>query len=166
MNLDKPTDELESILANTKPSDVAAFIEKNKEYMVIDDEKHKIKKFYIYYTDTIKRHKVKLKDAYSFAGLSGSFGSKIVREEKHTTDRDCILRLCIAGRFDLQEINRALKLYGMSELYVKDPRDACIMAKVIHATKHKNNRLTMDELDDFLIQNKQQKITKDEKNIT
>ncbi len=166
MNLDKPTDELESILANTKPSEVAAFIEKNKEYMVVGDEKHKVKKFYIYYTDTIRLHKVKLKEAYSYAGLSDSFGSKIVREEKHTTDRDCILRLCIAGCFELQEINRALKLYGMSELYVKDPRDACIMAKVIQATKHKDKRLMMDELDDFLIQNGQPKITKDEKNIT
>ena len=166
MNLDKPTDELESILANTKPSEVAAFIEKNKEYMVIGDEKDKKDRFYVYYKDTIGKHKVKLQEAYSFAGISGSFGSKIVRGEKHTTDRDCILRLCIAGRFDLQEINRALKLYGMSELYVKDPRDACIMAKVIQATKHKDKRLTMDELDDFLIQNKQQKITKDEKNIT
>ena len=41
----------------------------------------------------------------------------------------------------------------MSELYVKDPRDACIMAKVLQTTKHKDKRLMMDELDDFLIQN-------------
>ena len=54
--------------------------------------------------------------------------------EKHTKDRDLIIRLCLAGHFTWIETSRALRLYGMSELYAKDPRDACIIVSV-------NNRI-------------------------
>jgi hypothetical protein len=42
-------------------------------------------------------------------------------------ERDVILRLCYAAEFTLKETQTALKLYGMSELYAKIPRDALIM---------------------------------------
>ena len=42
---------------------------------------------------------------------STSYGSKIVTMEKHTKDRDLIIRLCLAGHFNWDETNRALKLY-------------------------------------------------------
>ena len=50
--------------------------------------------------------------------------------EKHTRDRDLIIRLCVAGHFSWNEMNRALKLYGLSKLYSKDPRDACIIVAI------------------------------------
>ena len=43
-----------------------------------------------------------------------------------------IIRFCLAGRFNWKETNRALKLYGMSELYSKNPRDACMMVAINH----------------------------------
>ena len=75
--------------------------------------------------------------------------------EKHTKDRDLIIRLCLAGHFNWDETNRALKLYGMSELYAKDPRDACIIVAI-------NNRIfDQYEVDDLLEKQGMKKITTD-----
>ena len=52
--------------------------------------------------------------------------------EKHTKNRDPILRFCIVAHFQLNEINTALKLYEMKPLYAKDKRDACIIVAVNH----------------------------------
>lgn len=57
--------------------------------------------------------------------------TEILNMDSHTKNRDLIIRFCIVGRFTLDEINRALKLYGMSPLYAKDKRDACIIVAVI-----------------------------------
>ena len=84
--------------------------------------------------DALEAKKIRLKDVYIGAGVSESFGGQIVRMEKHTADRDLIIRLCLAGRFNWEETNRALKLYGMSELYAKNPRDACVMVAINHRT--------------------------------
>ena len=157
MDLNKPTDELDELLTNLKPNEVAEFLEKNKEYMAGNDEK---KRFYFYFTETLRQKRIKLKDVYSFAGETESYGSKVVSGEKHTTDRDCILRLCLAGHFNLDQINRALKLYGMTELYARDPRDACIIVAV------NQRRYRLDELDDLLTKQGFRKITKDKKMIT
>ncbi len=64
--------------------------------------------------------------------------------ERHTKNWDVIIRLCIAGHFSLLEVNRALKLYGLSELYAKEPRDACIIVAL-------NNRIyDLGQIDDIL----------------
>ena len=57
----------------------------------------------------------------------GRYGYKLIAEEKHTRQRDTILRLCYAARMSLDETQRALKYYRMPELYAKIPRDALIM---------------------------------------
>ena len=76
--------------------------------------------------------------------------------EKRTKDRDLILRLCIAGHFSLEETNRALKLYGMPELYSKNSRDACLIVGI-------SNRIyRLDKIDDMLEKRGLEKITKDE----
>ena len=76
--------------------------------------------------------------------------------EKHTKNRDLILRLCIAGHFNWDETNRALKLYGLSELYAKDPRDACIIVAV-------NNRIyDLAEINDMLTERKLQPLITEE----
>jgi hypothetical protein len=76
--------------------------------------------------------------------------------EKHTKDRDLIIRLCLAGHFNWDETNRALKLYGLSELYAKDPRDACIIVAV-------NNRIfDLYEIDEVLIRQGFKKLTTEE----
>ena len=99
--------------------------------------------------------RIKLKDVYTAAGYSESYGGQLVRMEKHAKTRDQIIRLCLAGHFSLLEINRALKLYGMSELYAKESRDACLIVAI-------NNRMFDPYIvDDLLTENGFDKITKD-----
>ncbi|MCR4610545.1 MAG: hypothetical protein K5644_01470 [Lachnospiraceae bacterium] len=136
---DRATDELNELLDNVKPKDIDKYLEENREYMA-DDKKA----FYYYYKDVIDKKNIKLKDVYSFAGMSESMGGKIVRMEGHTSNRDVIIKLCIAGHFSLIETNRALKLYGMNELYSKNSRDACIIVAI-------NNRIyDFDKIDKML----------------
>ncbi len=146
----KPTDELDNLLENMKPEDIDTYLKENEKYMA--DSK---KAFYYYFKNVLDEKNIKLKDVYSFAGLSESYGSKLITMEKNTKNRDVIIRLCIAGHFNLKEINRVLKLYGMSELYAKDSRDAVIIVAI-------NNRIyNMSDIDEMLVQRGLQKLTKD-----
>lgn len=137
--IQKPTNELNELLENTKISQLDAYIKKNRQYLA-DAEKT----FYYYMKEILDQKHIKLKDMYIKAGVSESFGGQILRMEKHTADRDLIIRFCLAGRFNWQETNRALKLYGMSELYAKNPRDACLIVAI-------NNRIfDLDAVNDVL----------------
>ncbi len=147
----KSTNELNDLLENMKPDQLDSYLKDNSKYMA--DEK---KAFYYYMKDVLDEKNIKLKDVYSFAGVTESYGSKIVTMEKHTKDRDLIIRLCLAGHFNWDETNRALKLYGLSELYAKDPRDACIIVAV-------NNRIfDMYEIDEMLMKQGLKKLTTEE----
>ena len=148
---DKPTEELDKILENMKPSKLNSFINDNSESLVNAE-----KAFYYYMKDKYLEKKIKLKDVYLLAGVSESYGGKILRmEQKHSDDRDLIIRFCLVGRFNRIETNRALKLYGMSPLYAKDPRDACIIVAI-------NNRIfDLYEIDKILEEKGFNKITSD-----
>lgn len=101
----KPTDELNNILSKVKPDQLDLYFKENEKYMA--DEK---KGFYYYMKDVLEEKNIRLKDVYSFAGVTESYGSKIMTGEKHTKNRDLIIRFCIAGHFSWEETNRALKL--------------------------------------------------------
>ena len=64
------------------------------------------------------------------ADLSENYGYKLIAEEKHTRQRDTILRLCLAARFRLEEVQEALILYGMAPLHGRFPRDAVLTVAV------------------------------------
>ena len=147
----KPTDELNALLESMKPDEIDDYLKDNRKYMA-DDEKA----FYYYMKDTLDAKRIKLKDVYSFAGVSETYGSKIISQEKHTKNRDMIIRLCIAGHFSWDETNRALKIYGMTELYAKDSRDACIIVAI-------NNRIyDLGRVDDMLTERGLSKLTPNE----
>ncbi len=148
MMQNKSTDELNDLLENVKPTGLETYLKDNEKYMA--DEK---KAFYYYMKDVLDEKNIKLKDVYSFAGVTESYGSKIVTMEKHTKDRDLIIRLCIAGHFSWDETNRALKLYGMSELYAKNPRDAVLIVAI-------NNRVfNLYDIDEMLLKHGMDRIT-------
>lgn len=137
--IQKPTNELNELLENTKISQLDGYIKENRQYLA-DAEKT----FYYYMKEILDQKHIKLKDMYIKASVSESFGGQVLRMEKHTADRDLIIRFCLAGRFNWQETNRALKLYGMSELYAKNPRDACLIVAI-------NNRIfDLDAVNDVL----------------
>ena len=136
---EKPTYELQEQLDKMRPEDLPKYFKENKNDL--RDEK---KAFYYFMKDTLLDKGIYMKDVYTTAGVTESYGSKIISQEKHTKKRDLIIRLCVAGHFNLMEINRALKLYGMNELYPKNPRDACIIVAI-------NNRIfNLAKIDDSL----------------
>lgn len=148
---EKPTNELEKMLESMKPGELSSYYKDNSQYLA-DDKKA----FYYYFKDVVESKNIFLKDIYSFAGVTESWGSKIITMEKHTRNRDLIIRLCIAGRFSIEEMNRALKLYGMNPLYAKDKRDACMIVAI-------NNRIyDLSEIDDLLIRQGYLKLSSDE----
>lgn len=136
---EKATDELDKILANVRLEQINTYYKNNRQYM----EEGK-KAFYYYMKDVLESKNILLKDVYSFAGVTESYGSKILTMEKHTKNRDLIIRFCIAGHFLLGETNRALKLYGMSPLYAKDKRDACLIVVI------NNRKYDLFEIDNLL----------------
>lgn len=136
---EKSTYEVEELLSNMKPAELGSFYKENRSSMV-DDKKA----FYYYMKDIAESKNIMFKEMYLFAGVSESYGEKIIRMEKHTKNRDLIIRLCIAGHLSLVEINKALNLYGMNPLYSKDKRDACLIVAV-------NNRIyDLYEIDNIL----------------
>ena len=148
---EKPTNELDEMLEKMRPDELSGFYKENSRYMA-DDKKG----FYYYFKDVIETKNIFLKDIYSFAGVTESWGGKIITMEKHTKNRDLIIRLCIAGHFSLEELNRALKLYGMTPLYAKDKRDACLIVSI-------NNRIyDLAEIDELLENQGFSKLSADE----
>ena len=69
------------------------------------------------------------------ADLSENYGYKLIAEEKHTRNRDSILRLCLAARFRTEEVQEALILYGMAPLYGRFTRDAVLLAAISHGIR-------------------------------
>ena len=77
--------------------------------------------------------------------ISDKYGYKLISGEKHTRQRDVILKLCIAGRFSIEETDEALILYGMAPLYMGNSRDTAIMTAInggIREISDMNKRLT------------------------
>lgn len=136
---EKKTADLDALLETMRPDQAAEFFEANREELADEG-----KAFYYYMKNAFDAKSLKLKDIYSFAGVSESWGEKILRMEKHTKNRDLIIRFCIAGHFSLRETNRALKLYGMTPLYSRNKRDVCIILAI-------NNRIfDLSQVDDLL----------------
>lgn len=147
---EKSTYELDKILENTKPSQMDNYYKENSSYMA--DKK---KGFYYYYKNVLDTKGISQKDVCITAGVSYGYGEKVIRMEKHAKNRDLIIRLCIAGHFNVLEIDRALKLYGMSPLYSKDKRDACIIVAI------NNRKFDLADIDDILEAQGQLKLSVD-----
>ena len=73
----KPTDELNNLLENMKPDQLDSYFKDNVRYMA-DDKKA----FYYYMKDVLDEKRIKLKDVYTSAGVTESYGSKIITMEK------------------------------------------------------------------------------------
>lgn len=119
---EKNTDELKNILGKTHLSDFEKYVQANKESMnSLADS------FYIYIKDLLAEKDIKQQTVFLKADIPERYGYKLLSGEKHTKQRDIILRICYAAEMTLDETQRALKKYGMSELYAKIPRDALLM---------------------------------------
>lgn len=118
----KNTEELEKILGSTHVTEIKDYLSDNAESIITSD-----RPFSDYIRRIIKEKGLKQQDVFLDADIPERYGYKLITEEKHTRQRDVILRLCYAAHMTLEETQRALKYYRMPELYAKVPRDALIM---------------------------------------
>lgn len=118
----KSTEELEEILGKTSTGNIEEYLSKNEEELIAAE-----KPFSAYMREMIRKHGKTQQEVFLQADLPERFGYKIISEEKHTKQRDYLLRICYAAGMSLEETQRALTLYGMAPLYARIPRDAVLM---------------------------------------
>ena len=83
--------------------------------------------FSFYIKDILSKKGITQQTVFLKADIPERYGYKLLSGEKHTRQRDVILRICYSAELSLDETQRALKKYQMPELYAKIPRDALIM---------------------------------------
>ena len=135
------TSRLDAILKNAKPQNVEEYLEEHTDDLITEK-----KAFAAYMRKLIRDKNLKQQDVFIASDIPERYGYKLIAEDKHTINRDIIIRLCLGAQFSLKEVQRALKLYGMSPLYARIPRDAVLIIAF-------NSRLyEMAEVDSLLEQ--------------
>lgn len=119
---EKDTNELENALGKTHLSDYDKYLKDNKDSMLSESNS-----FSTYVKELMHKKGIKQQEVFLKADVPERYGYKLLSGEKHTKQRDVIIRICYAAEFTLSETQRALKKYGMAELYAKDERDALVM---------------------------------------
>ncbi len=116
------TKELVDILGKTHLSEFEKYCKENKDSLNLDQAS-----FSVYIKDLLAKKKITQQTVFLKADIPERYGYKLLSGEKHTRQRDIILRICYAAELTLEETQRALRKYEMPELYAKIPRDALLM---------------------------------------
>lgn len=119
---EKDTKELVDILGKTHLKDFEKYCKDHKESMNLYEGS-----FSVYIKDILAKKGITQQTVFLKADIPERYGYKLLSGEKHTKQRDVILRICYAAELSLEETQRGLKKYGMPELYAKIPRDALLM---------------------------------------
>ncbi len=119
---EKTTADLEKVLKSTHHREFSAF---RKDH--VDSLSPGGDSFSSYIKELFRQKKLTQQMVFLRADIPERYGYKLLSGEKHTRQRDVILRICYAGELTLEETQRALKKYEMPTLYAKNPRDAFLM---------------------------------------
>ena len=119
---EKNTRELENVLGKTHLSDFDGYCKENKESINIEEGA-----FSVYIKQLLAEKGMTQQIVFLKADIPERYGYKLLSGEKHTRQRDVILRICYAAEMTLSETQRALRKYEMPQLYAKIPRDAYLM---------------------------------------
>ena len=112
-------------LLSVGPDELADFLEQHREDWITSSHP-----FADYMRMKFREKGILQQNVFLAADLSENYGYKLIAEEKHTRQRDTILRLCLAARFRPEEVQEALILYGMAPLHGRFPRDAVLTVAV------------------------------------
>ena len=118
----KSTKELENALGSTHVSDFEKFYHENRDDMTMEMDS-----FSVYIKDLLREKGLTQQKVFLLADIPERYGYKLLSGEKHTKQRDVILRICYAAECTLEETQKALRKYEMPQLYAKIPRDALLM---------------------------------------
>ena len=136
----KNTKELDDILGKTHISDFDKFCVEQKGSM--DPEQNA---FSEYIKDLLKEKKITQQMVFLKADIPEKYGYKLLSGEKHTRQRDIILRICYAAELTLEQTQRALRKYEMPQLYAKIPRDAFLMLIFKDRCNHRSERIAQQK---------------------
>ena len=75
-----------------------------------------------------RNKKIFWNDVFERAGISNTYGYKLISGNKSTTKRDTILRLCFACRMGYCEATEAIRCAGLPALRARNARDAVLIA--------------------------------------
>ena len=113
----KTTAELFELLK--KQDDPAAFLAQEKDEMLHETPGE-------YLNALLKENGLKKSEVIRRANLDRTYAYQLFAGTKTNPARDKIIMLCFGLGATSQETQRALKLFGVSELYVRNTRDAAI----------------------------------------
>ncbi|MBO6215828.1 MAG: hypothetical protein J6N76_09940 [Lachnospiraceae bacterium] len=119
---EKSTERLNQILNSTHLDEFESYREDNKRDLFEGAEG-----FCRFIRECILKKDLTQQRVFLNADIPERYGYKLLSGEKRTRQRDVILRICYAAEMSLDETQRALRLYGLPELYAKIPRDAFLM---------------------------------------
>ena len=118
----KTTEKLTEILKKATPDTTGHVLQENSKMFAASE-----RPFADFFRGKLKEKELKQQEVFLNADIPERYGYKLVSEQKHTRQRDVLLRLCFAAHFTLEETQRALKLSGAAPLYSRIPRDAVLM---------------------------------------
>ncbi len=105
-------------LLRIKPEEFKAFLADHEENLIRSK-----RPFTDYMRKKIREKGITQQNVFLAADLPERYGYKLISGEKRTDQRDTVLRICLAAEFQLEEVQEALMLYGMSPLHDRIPRD-------------------------------------------
>lgn len=142
MNERSTTDNLSAALKSASPGDFPDYLREHRDKLLPAR-----RPFAAYMRLQFQKAGLRQQDVFLAADIPERYGYKIISGEKHTRQRDCILRLCFAAHFRLDQTRRALSIYGMPPLYPRAPRDAALIIAF-------NTKLyDIPEINEFLLRN-------------
>lgn len=86
-----------------------------------------LRSFVAYIDKLVEQKGLKRQDIFQRAALDQKYGYKLVTGERHTNDRDKLLRIFLAMKLTSKQIQRGLELYGLPAFYPKRSRDALLV---------------------------------------
>lgn len=136
------TDSLNEVLKSTRPADIRKYLDENREKMLNEKDS-----FGNFIRDMLEKYGRTQREVFIAADISERYGYKLLSGEKHTSSRDYILRICISAGMNTEEVQQALRLYGMPVLYPRIPRDALVISAV------SSGMTDVNEISDLLMKN-------------
>ncbi|MBQ6075503.1 MAG: hypothetical protein IJK86_05035 [Lachnospiraceae bacterium] len=134
-----PTEELEDALEQTRPGGLGTYFRENEEALLTGE-----KPFADYMRRLMKEKGLLQQEVFLAADIPETYGYRLISQERHTRQRDVILRLCFGARFTLKETQRALRLAGQEELYARIKRDAALILAL-------NEGMKVDQVNELLV---------------
>lgn len=119
---EKDTRDLSQVLQGTQLEGFDQYLQENRESLSEDSEA-----FSVYIKGLLARKGITQQAVFLKADIPERYGYKLLSGEKHTRQRDILLRICYAAEMTLEETQSALEKYEMPALYPKRPRDALLM---------------------------------------